>query len=178
FHINSRQTQSILLVVLDLDPRSVNHLIKDCNYHAMKKAQPTPRNSVHMGTHNQNDSFTRHHPQMHMVPAAVLTQFKPISTAVRPICAAMPKIMVTRSIHTHLIDTKFKSTFRRHITRGQSPKINNSPPRVTAAQAPVVSAAKGKKGKWVQRPKRPILDHDSRTTDYELATRLRAEEQR
>nr|GEZ12041.1 hypothetical protein [Tanacetum cinerariifolium] len=56
--------------------------------------------------------------------------------------------MVTRSRHTHLIDTKSKSTFRRHITRGQSPKISNSPPRVTAAQAPVVSVAKGKKGKW------------------------------
>nr|GEZ57643.1 hypothetical protein [Tanacetum cinerariifolium] len=83
--------------------RSVDHFIKDCNYHAMKKAQPTSRNYVHKGTHKQNASFTRHHPQMHIVPAAVLTQ---------------------------------------HITHGQSPKISNSPPRVTAAQAPVVSAAK------------------------------------
>nr|GEU95038.1 putative ribonuclease H-like domain-containing protein [Tanacetum cinerariifolium] len=144
--------------------RSVDHLIKDCNYHAMKKAQPTPRNYVHRGTHKQNASFTRHHPQMHMVLAAVLTQSKPISTAVRPICAVVPKIMVTRSRHTHSIETKSKSTFRRYITRGQSPKISNSPPRVTAAQALVVSTAKGKKGKWVWRPKCPILDHDSRTT--------------
>nr|GEW91404.1 hypothetical protein [Tanacetum cinerariifolium] len=144
--------------------QSVDHLIKDCNYHAMKKAQPTPRNYVHRGTHKQNTSFTHHHPQMHMVPAAVLTQSKLISTAVRPICAVVPKIMVTRSRHTHSIDTKSKSTFRRYITRGQSPKISNSPPRVTAAQAPVVSTAKGKKGKWVWRPKCPILDHDSRTT--------------
>nr|GEY48425.1 hypothetical protein [Tanacetum cinerariifolium] len=144
--------------------KSVDHLIKDCNFHAMKKAQPTPRNYIHKGTHKQNASFIRHHPQMHMVPAAVLTQSKPISAVVRPICAAVPKIMVTRPRHAHSIDTKSKSTFRRHITRGQSPKISNSPPRVTAAQAPVVSAAKGKKGKWVWRPKCPILDHDSRTT--------------
>nr|GEX09780.1 hypothetical protein [Tanacetum cinerariifolium] len=115
--------------------RSVDHLIKDCNYHAMKKAQPTPRNYS-----------------------------KPISTAVRPICAAVPIIMVTRPRHAHSIDTKSKSTFRRHITRDQSLKISNLSPRVTAAQAPVVSAAKGKKGKWVWRPKCPILDHDSRTT--------------
>nr|GEX94246.1 hypothetical protein [Tanacetum cinerariifolium] len=99
------------------------------------------------GTHKQNASFTHHPPQIHMVPAAVLTQSKPISTVVRPICAAVPKIMVTRPRHAHSIDTKSKSTFRRHITRGQSPKIGNSTPRVTAAQAPVVSAAKGKKGK-------------------------------
>nr|GEW84018.1 hypothetical protein [Tanacetum cinerariifolium] len=109
-----------------------------------RSAQPTPRNYVHRGTHKQNVSLTRHHPQIYMVPAAVLTQSKPISTAVRPICAAVPKIMVTRPRHAHKIDTKSKSTFRRHITRGQSPNISNSSPRVTAAQASVVSAAKGK----------------------------------
>nr|GEZ06173.1 hypothetical protein [Tanacetum cinerariifolium] len=125
--------------------RSMDHLIKDCNYHAMKKAQPTPRNYVHKGTHKQNASFTRHHPQIHMVPTAVLTQSKLISTAVRPICVVVPKIMVTRPGHAHSIDTKSKSTFRRHITRGQSPKISNSSLRVTTAQAPMVSAAKGKK---------------------------------
>nr|GFC44491.1 hypothetical protein [Tanacetum cinerariifolium] len=145
--------------------KSVDHLIKDCNYHAMKKAQPTPRNYVYRGTHKQNASFTHHHPQMHMVPAAVLTQSKPISiTAVRPIYAVVPKIMVTRPRHAHSIDTKSKSTFRRHMTRGQSSKTSNTPPRVTAAQAPVVSAAKGKKGKWVLRPKCLTLDHDFRTT--------------
>nr|GEV54344.1 uncharacterized mitochondrial protein AtMg00810-like [Tanacetum cinerariifolium] len=52
--------------------RSVDHLIKDCDYHAKKKAQPTPRNYAHM----------------------VLTQSKPMSiTAVRPVSAAVPKIM-------------------------------------------------------------------------------------
>nr|GEW29605.1 hypothetical protein [Tanacetum cinerariifolium] len=100
--------------------KSVDHLMKDCNYHAMKKAQPTPMNYS-----------------------------KPISiTAVRSVCAAVPKIMVTRPRHAHLINTKTKSPIRRHITRSPSPKTSNLPPRVTAAQAPVVSAAKGKKGKW------------------------------
>nr|GEX97915.1 retrotransposon protein, putative, Ty1-copia subclass [Tanacetum cinerariifolium] len=47
-----------------------------------------------------------------------------------------------------------------------SPKTSNSPPRVTAAQAPVVSAAQGMKGKWVWRPKCPILDHDSGNMSY------------
>nr|GFA93642.1 hypothetical protein [Tanacetum cinerariifolium] len=101
-----------------------------------------------------------------MVPAAVLTQSKPISIlAVRPICADVPTIMVTRPRHAHSIDTKSKSTFRRHITYGQSPKTSNSPPRVTAVPALVVSAAMGKKGKWIWRTKCPILYHDSRTTE-------------
>nr|GFB70004.1 hypothetical protein [Tanacetum cinerariifolium] len=104
-----------------------------------------------------------------MVPAAVLTQSKPVSiTAVRPVCTVVPKIMVTQPRHAHSIDTKSKSPIRRHTTHSPSPKTSNSPPRVTAAQAPVVSAAKGKKEKWVWRPKCPILDHDSRTTSASM----------
>nr|GFC72227.1 hypothetical protein [Tanacetum cinerariifolium] len=79
-----------------------------------------------------------------MVPAVMLTQSKLVSiTAVRPVCAAVPKIIVTRPRHAHSIDKKSKSPIRRHITRSPSPKTSNSPPIVIAAQAPVVSAAKG-----------------------------------
>nr|GEV63007.1 hypothetical protein [Tanacetum cinerariifolium] len=149
--------------------RSVDHLIKDCNFHAKPQTQPTPRNYVHRGTHKHSASFTHHHPQMHMVPAVVVTQSKPVSiTDVRPIYADVPKIMVTRPRHTHSIDTKSKSTFKRHMTHGQSPKTSNTPLKVTAAQAPVVSASKGKKGKWVWRPKCLTLDHDFRTTSASM----------
>nr|GEW37653.1 ribonuclease H-like domain-containing protein [Tanacetum cinerariifolium] len=96
--------------------RSVDHLIKDCDFYAKKKAQPKPRNYAHR----------------------VLTRSKPVSiTAVRPVCADVPKIMVSRPRHAHTIDTKSKSPIRRHITRSPSPKTSNSSPRVTAAQAPV-----------------------------------------
>nr|GEY65337.1 ribonuclease H-like domain-containing protein [Tanacetum cinerariifolium] len=122
--------------------KSLDHLIKDYDYHAKKKAQPTTRNYAHRGTHKQNASFT-HHPQMHMVLVAVLSQSKPISTVVRPICAAVSKIMATKPRHARSLHTNTNSIFRRHITRGQSPKISNSHPRVTTAQALVVSAAKG-----------------------------------
>nr|GFB62318.1 ribonuclease H-like domain-containing protein [Tanacetum cinerariifolium] len=84
-----------------------------------------------------------------MVPAAIHTRSKPISiTAIRPFSAVVPKIMVTRPRHAHSIGTKFKSPIRRHITRSKSPKTSSSPPRVTAAQVPVVSATQGMKGKW------------------------------
>nr|GEV17038.1 ribonuclease H-like domain-containing protein [Tanacetum cinerariifolium] len=69
--------------------KSVDHLIKDCDYHAKKMAQPTPRNYAHMGNHKQYASLTHTNHQKHMVPAAVLTQSKPISiTAVRPVVSA------------------------------------------------------------------------------------------
>nr|GEY31589.1 putative ribonuclease H-like domain-containing protein [Tanacetum cinerariifolium] len=56
--------------------------------------------------------------------------------------------MVTRPRLAHLTITKSKSPIKRHITRSPSPKTSNSPPRVTAAQAPVVSAAQCIQGKW------------------------------
>nr|GEX99814.1 hypothetical protein [Tanacetum cinerariifolium] len=107
--------------------KSVDHLIKDCDYHAKKMAQTTQWNYAHR----------------------VLTQSKPIfNTAVRPVSAVVPKIMVTQPRHAHTIVTKSKSPIRRHITRSPSPKTSNSPPRVTAAQAQMVNAAKGVQGKW------------------------------
>nr|GFB00717.1 hypothetical protein [Tanacetum cinerariifolium] len=109
------------------------------------------------GHTKQNASFPQKHLQKHMAPTTVLTQSKPVfNIAVRPFSAVVPNIMITRPRYAHSIDTKSKLTFRRHLTRSQSPKTSNSPPKVTTAKAPVVSAAQ----------------------DYELAARLRAEEQR
>nr|GEY90688.1 hypothetical protein [Tanacetum cinerariifolium] len=77
-----------------------------------------------------------------MVPTTVLTQSKPVSiTVVRPVSAAMPKIKVTRPRHANPVVTKTKSPIRRHLTRSPSPMTNNSPPKVTAVKALVVSAA-------------------------------------
>nr|GEZ57476.1 ribonuclease H-like domain-containing protein [Tanacetum cinerariifolium] len=129
--------------------KSVDHLIKDCDYHAKKTAQPTPRNYAHRGNHEQYASLTHTNPQKHMVHAAVLTQSKPISiTAVRPVSAVVPKIKVTRPRLSHLTVTKYLSPIRRHITHSPSPKTSNSPPKVTAVQALVVSATQGMQGKW------------------------------
>nr|GEU64740.1 hypothetical protein [Tanacetum cinerariifolium] len=124
--------------------KSVDHLIKDCDYHTKKMAQPTPRNYAHRGNTKQNASLTHTNPQKHMIPIAVLTQSKPVfNTAIRPVCTVVPKIMVTRLIYAHPVVTKSKSPIRRHITRSLSLKTSNSSPRVTAAQASVVSAAQG-----------------------------------
>nr|GEX62835.1 hypothetical protein [Tanacetum cinerariifolium] len=131
--------------------KNVDHLIKDCDYHAKKMAQPTPRNYVHRGNPKQYASLTHPKTHKHMVPTAVLPQSKPVSiTAVRPISADGPKINVTRSRYAHPIVTKSKSPIRWHITRSQSLKTSNSPSRVTAIQVSVVSAAQGMQGKWVQ----------------------------
>nr|GEY84132.1 hypothetical protein [Tanacetum cinerariifolium] len=74
--------------------KSMDHLIKDCDYHAKKMAQPTHRNYAHRGNNKQNVSLTHTNPPKHMVLATVLTQSKLVSiTAVRPVSADVPKIM-------------------------------------------------------------------------------------
>nr|GEV96398.1 hypothetical protein [Tanacetum cinerariifolium] len=79
--------------------KSMDHLIKDCDYHAKKMAQSTSRNYAHR----------------------VLTQSKPVfNNAVRPVSAVVPKINVTRPRYAHPIITKSKSPIRRHITRSLS----------------------------------------------------------
>nr|GEU65319.1 hypothetical protein [Tanacetum cinerariifolium] len=77
----------------------------------------------------------------------LLTKSKPVSvTAVRPVSADVPKIMISRPRHAHSLNTKSNSTIRRHKTRNQSSKTSNSSLKVTATKALVVSAVKGKKG--------------------------------
>nr|GEW58769.1 reverse transcriptase domain-containing protein [Tanacetum cinerariifolium] len=73
--------------------KSLDHLIKDCDYHAKKMAQPTTRNHAYRGNHKQYAQMTYHNPQKHMVPTAVLTQSKPVSiTAARPVSVVVPQI--------------------------------------------------------------------------------------
>nr|GFD30004.1 hypothetical protein [Tanacetum cinerariifolium] len=72
--------------------KCLNHLIKDCDYHEKKMAKPTARNHAHRGNHKQYAPMTYQNPQKHMVPAAVLTQSKPVPiTTVRPVSTAVPK---------------------------------------------------------------------------------------
>nr|GEV43632.1 hypothetical protein [Tanacetum cinerariifolium] len=87
--------------------KSVDHLIKDCDYHAKKMAQSSPRNYAHR------------------------------------VSAVVPKLEVTRPRLAHPIITKSKSPIKRYITHSPSLKTSNSPPRVTAVQALVVSVAQG-----------------------------------
>nr|GEW88927.1 zinc finger, CCHC-type [Tanacetum cinerariifolium] len=84
--------------------KSVDHLIKDCNYHYKKMVQPTPRNYANRGHYKQYVPLTHSKPQKHRVPTAVLTQSKLVSnTSVRPVSVALPNITVTRPRHAHQV---------------------------------------------------------------------------
>nr|GEW82949.1 hypothetical protein [Tanacetum cinerariifolium] len=130
--------------------KSLDHLIKEYDYHEKKMAQPTARNHAHRGNHKHYALMTHQNPQRHMVPAAVLTQSKLVPiTAVRPVCTAIPKISVTRPRHAKPVVTKPNSPPKRHINRSPSPEVNNSPPRVTVVKAPVGNPQHALKDKGV-----------------------------
>nr|GEV04409.1 ribonuclease H-like domain-containing protein [Tanacetum cinerariifolium] len=58
--------------------KSVDHLIKDCDYHTKKMAQPTSRTYAYMGHHKQYAPLTHLKPQKHRIPTVVFTQSKPV----------------------------------------------------------------------------------------------------
>nr|GEZ67182.1 hypothetical protein [Tanacetum cinerariifolium] len=127
--------------------KGVDHLIKDYNFHAKPKTQPTARNSTHRGYDKQYASSTKKYPQKHIVPAAVITKSKPVSvTAARPVSAVVPKTMATKPRHARSLHTKTNSNIRRHKTYSRFSKTSNSFLKVTVAHAKIVSDAKGKKG--------------------------------
>nr|GEY02664.1 putative ribonuclease H-like domain-containing protein [Tanacetum cinerariifolium] len=145
--------------------KSVDHLIKDCDLQAKKMAKPAQRNYANRGYHKQYALK----PLKHSVPTAVLTQSKPVSnTAVRPVSVVLPYIPLTRPRHANQVVTKSKSPIRRQLTCNPSSRTSNSPLRINVVQVLVVSAAQGKQGTWVWRPKCPVLDHDFRTTSASM----------
>nr|GFB70515.1 hypothetical protein [Tanacetum cinerariifolium] len=141
----------------------LDHLIKDCDFHAKKMAQSIPRNHAHRGPHKQYAPLTHTNPQKHMILAAALTQSKPVSiTTVRPVnqvTTAVPQPHVTRPRLAKTIVAKPHSPPRRNISRRPSPKPSKFRHKVTTAKVPHVNAIKGVQGNWVWKPKCPILNH-------------------
>nr|GEX95319.1 putative ribonuclease H-like domain-containing protein [Tanacetum cinerariifolium] len=103
--------------------KSMDHLIKDCDFHDRKLAQRT---------YASRDIHKHYAPVNHSKPVSVV----------------LPNLPVTLPKLAPRIVSKSHSPIRRHLPRSPSSKTSNSPPRVTAAKAPVVSAAQGKKGTW------------------------------
>nr|GFA23684.1 hypothetical protein [Tanacetum cinerariifolium] len=87
--------------------KSLNHLIKNCDYYNKKVAQTPSRNHIQRGNHQQYSRMTLPNPQRHVVPTAVLTKSKLVLiTAARPVTAAVSKPHVTRPRQAKTVVTK------------------------------------------------------------------------
>nr|GFA30304.1 hypothetical protein [Tanacetum cinerariifolium] len=146
--------------------KSVDHLIKDCEFHAKKLAdRPYASRDIHKQYAPVNHSKS----PLHKVTTAAPPQSQSVlTTAARYVSTVKPTFSMTRpKLASHTV-SKSKSPLRRHLPCRPSSNPSHSPPRVTAATASAVSVAQGKKGTWVWRPKCLILDHDLRTTSTSM----------
>nr|GFB31457.1 hypothetical protein [Tanacetum cinerariifolium] len=141
--------------------KSVDHLIKDCDFHARMLAH---RTYASRDIHKQYAPVNHSKFLLHKVPTAAPPQSQSVlTTAARTVSVVKPIFSMSRPKLASRAVFKSKSPLRRHLPRHPSSNSSNSPLRVIAAKASTVSAAPDKKGTWVWGPKCLILDHDLRT---------------
>nr|GFC66382.1 hypothetical protein [Tanacetum cinerariifolium] len=119
--------------------KSVDHLIKDCDFHARKLAhRPYALRDIHKQYAPVNHSKF----PLHKVLAAAPPKSQSVlTTTTRTVSAVKPIFSMTRpKLASHAV-FKSKTPFRRPLPHHQSSSPRTSPPRVTAVKASSVSAA-------------------------------------
>nr|GEV26389.1 putative ribonuclease H-like domain-containing protein [Tanacetum cinerariifolium] len=113
--------------------KSVDHLIKDCDFHARKLADKT---YALRDIHKQYAPVNYSNFPLHKVPIAAPPQSQSVlTTAARTVSTVKLIFSMTRpKLASHAV-SKSKSPLRRHLSRRPSSNSSNSPPRVTATKA-------------------------------------------
>nr|GFB02236.1 hypothetical protein [Tanacetum cinerariifolium] len=140
-HSGFRKTQKACFVW-----KSMDHLIKDCDFHARKLAhRPYASRDIHKQYAPVNNSKSL----LHKVTTAASPQSQSVlTTAAKSVSAVKPIFSMTRPKLASRAVSQSKSPLRRYLPRCPSSNPSNSPHRVTAAKASAVSAAQDKKGTW------------------------------
>nr|GFC47092.1 hypothetical protein [Tanacetum cinerariifolium] len=114
--------------------KSVDHLIKDCDFHARKLAH----------IHKQYAPVNHSKFPLHKVSAAAPPKSQLVlTTAARNVSAVKPKFSKPRpTLASHAV-SRSQTPYSRPIPRPSSSNPRNYPPRVTAATVSAVSAAQG-----------------------------------
>nr|GEX80796.1 putative ribonuclease H-like domain-containing protein [Tanacetum cinerariifolium] len=121
--------------------KSVDHLIKDCDFHARKLAQ---RTYASRDIHKQYTLVNHSKFPLHKVSAAAPPKSQPVlTTAARTVSAVKPKFSKTRPTLSSLAVSRSQTPYRSPITGPSFSNPRNSPLRVTAAKTSAVSAAQG-----------------------------------
>nr|GEU69735.1 ribonuclease H-like domain-containing protein [Tanacetum cinerariifolium] len=131
--------------------KSVNHLIKDCDYYEKKMVQKPILNHAMRANHQNYAMMTHSHSNKHVVPTAVLTRSRLVPlNAARPVTTAVSQTHVKHQRLVKLVVTKPHSPIRRPIHHRPTPKNNNFHQKVTTVKATQVNAVQGTKGNWIQ----------------------------
>nr|GEX72198.1 putative ribonuclease H-like domain-containing protein [Tanacetum cinerariifolium] len=105
-----------------------------------------------------------------LVPPSLRIRFLTLrrKPCLRTVSAVKPSFSKTRPNNASYAMSKSKSPIIRPFIQHPSPKPSISPPRVNAVKPSAVSVAQTNHGKWVWKPKCPVLDHAFRTSSASM----------
>nr|GEW67844.1 putative ribonuclease H-like domain-containing protein [Tanacetum cinerariifolium] len=131
--------------------KSVNHLIKDCDYYKKKMVQKPVWNHVIRDNHQNSARITHPHSKKHVVPTAVLTMSRLVPlNATRPVTTVVPQTNVKHQRLAKHVVNKPHSLIRNPINHKPTPKNSNFYHKVTTVKTNKVNDVLGTKGNWIQ----------------------------
>nr|GEV17540.1 hypothetical protein [Tanacetum cinerariifolium] len=140
--------------------KSLNHLIKDCDYYEKQMVQKPVWNNALRVNHHPSARMSHPYSNRNVIPTAVLTRSGLVSLHVaRPISTAVPQTTMKSPKPVKHAINKAHSPIRRPINHRPSPKNSNFHKKVTTVKVSKVNVVQGTKGNWVWKPKCIVLDH-------------------
>nr|GEY22011.1 uncharacterized mitochondrial protein AtMg00810-like [Tanacetum cinerariifolium] len=129
--------------------KSVNYLIKDCDYYEKKMVQKPVWNHAIRVNHQTSSRMTHPHSKKHVVPTTVLTRSRLVPlNAARPVTTVVPQTIIKHQSPAKYVVNKPHSPLRRPINHKPSPKNSNFHQKVTTVKVTQVNVVQGAKGNW------------------------------
>nr|GEV34968.1 hypothetical protein [Tanacetum cinerariifolium] len=129
--------------------KSLNHLIKDCDYYEKQMLQKPVRNHAIRVNHLHSARMTHPHTNRHVIPIAILTRSRLVPlNAARPVTTAVTHPTVTSLWPFKHGVNKAHSLIRRPVNHIPAPKHRHFHKTVTTVKVNKVNVVKGTKGNW------------------------------
>nr|GEU94019.1 hypothetical protein [Tanacetum cinerariifolium] len=140
--------------------RSLNHLIKDCDYYEKQMVQTPIWNNAMRVNHQNSVRMTHPHSNRNVVSTAVLTRSRLVSlNAVRLVPTVVPQSTVKSPRPVKNVDNRAHSPIRRPINHRPATNHSNFNKQVTTIKVNKVNDVQGNKGNaekvsanWVWKP--------------------------
>nr|GEW28140.1 ribonuclease H-like domain-containing protein [Tanacetum cinerariifolium] len=131
--------------------KSLNHLIKDCDFYEIQMVQKPVWNHAMRVNHQNSARMTHPRSTRHVVPTTVLTRSRlvPLSAA-RPVTTVVPQPIVKSPKPVQHVVNKAHSSIRRPINHRPAPTHRKFHKTVTTVKVNKVNAVKDTKGNWIQ----------------------------
>nr|GEV53273.1 hypothetical protein [Tanacetum cinerariifolium] len=115
--------------------KSLNHLIKDCDYYEKKMVQKPVWNNAMMVNHQNSVRMTHPHFNRNVVPTAVLTRSRLVSlNAARPVPTVVPRTTMKSPWPIKHVVNKAHSPIKRPINHRPATKTSNFNKKVTTVK--------------------------------------------